>query len=390
MSPELSLFLHLLLSLHFFTLFTHFLLSSFKSDFGFPLSLSLLGNSLLLLSFFLQFLLLKSLFDFLNRYVLLLSDLVDLVPPLLLLLFSLLLLSELFLLDQLTKQFLGSGSTLVIIRLVLLQDLDTSLILQLLANTKCGLTRLVPLKELNLQILGQEVKHLVASVKCCNMEYCIALIILDLVVNTFVEESLDAVEVVVATGDGQHERRVLAVLPNVWHGGLRMAVLVLESFEFTSLGGHLVKEILEHLGLAGVGSGTNCVRDDNVLLLFGKGDATAVADAATVLFDGFKGLNAARLGSLDNERRTAVLFVVLDELWWVHDVDSFFDEVGHELFFTHDASHLHAVGTVLKEVDLVDDAFEHFWVSLLNEELDVAHGVATKHGRDVKVSCSLV
>lgn len=152
----------------------------------------------------------KSGFDLIDRNVPLLGKLVDLVSPLLLLSLRLCFLIMRVLGVQLVKQGVGQLLGVVVLVLVLAQKLLAFLVLEALTDVQGSLASIIARKEIDLiQILGDVVEHLVAGVHGCNVEDGVAREILALEVGSLLEQQPHAVQVLVSSCDGQHERGVL-------------------------------------------------------------------------------------------------------------------------------------------------------------------------------------
>ena len=187
LSFKLFFFLKLLLSFHFFPLSSDLLFSSFKVNLLLSFSFLLLLLPLFLFQLFLSLFSFESLLYFLCRDAFSLGDSIDLLSPLLLLIFCLGFLGFFILLIEFVKKLLRYQDWFIIISLVLIHDLHSLLILLLLANAQSRLTLFVSLEELDLQILGEEVKDLVAPIESSDMQYCVAVVVLTFIVYSFVE-----------------------------------------------------------------------------------------------------------------------------------------------------------------------------------------------------------
>lgn len=72
-------------------------------------------------------------------------------------------------------------------------------------DVECGLTFAVSREEVELQVLGEVVKNLIIAIEGCDMQQVVVIFIRAVEVGTLAEESLEALEVFITLGNGEHQ-----------------------------------------------------------------------------------------------------------------------------------------------------------------------------------------
>lgn len=317
LSPSLCLSFLLELPSLLFSQSSDFLLSQLQGNLSLSLPLSLVFSPLLFLFLFHEFFFFESLLYLLSWNSFLLCDLIDLVSPLLLLLLGLCLLCQLFFLYQLSKQFFGDHFRFVVVGFELIDDVNTFLVLLLLTNAQNRISGFVSHEKLNFQVLGEPFENLVAAIEGSDMKHRIAVLILTFVVGSLGKQRFNAVEIVIATSYCEHQWCVLTVLSNVREASLGMPVLMFHGLVLSGCSRDIIKQMLQHGQFTGIGRTSDDVWNDNILLFLWKANAATFMRHATMLFDGFVSRDASWFGSLNDEGRTPVSLVLLNQLWWV-------------------------------------------------------------------------